>query len=161
MILRVFTSFSVRILSGWLRSDGAWARAAGRGCSATTLLRSSLLLAGAAIAFAQVTATISGKIEDPSGAGVGAAKVTVRNIETGATRVVSTDESGNYRVLSLALGGHEVKVEKNGFKSAVRSGVNLEVGQEAVVNVHLEVGEFVQEVTVVEATPVVNTTTAP
>ena len=110
---------------------------------------------------AQVTAAISGKVEDPSGAVVRGATVTVKNLETGATRVVTTDDDGNFRALSLALGRHEVKVEKTGFKSVVRTGIDLAVGQEAVVNVRLDVGEIVQQVTVAEEVPVVNTTTAP
>jgi hypothetical protein len=47
-----------------------------------------------------------------------------------------------------------------GFKTEVRSRVSLVVGQEAVVNLRLEVGELTQEVTVVEETPIVNLTTS-
>src|SRR5271168_5412507 len=90
---------------------------------------------------AQVNAAISGKVEDASGAVVHGATVTVKNLETGATRVVTTDDNGDFRVPSLALGHHEMKVEKTGFKSAVRTGIDLAVGQDAVVNVRLEVGE--------------------
>ena len=107
---------------------------------------------------AQVAAAISGTVVDPSGAGVGAAKVIVTNDETGATRTASSDESGNFSVLSLAPGPFEVKVEKNGFKAAVRTGIHLQVAQQAVVNFKLEIGEFVQQVTVAEDVPVVNTT---
>ena len=42
----------------------------------------------------------------------------------------------------------------------MRSGINLEVGQEAVVNLRLELGDFVQQMSVTEETPIVNTTTA-
>ena len=112
-------------------------------------------------AWPQVAASISGKVEDASGAAISGATVTVKSLETGATRVVTTDDAGNFRVLSLPLGPQEVKAEKKGFKAAVRTGINLEVGQEAVVNLRLEVGELVQQVTVSEQVPVVNTTTAP
>ena len=88
------------------------------------------------------------------------ARVTVKNAETGATRTVLTDELGNYRVLALAVGPQEVKAEKTGFRAAVRMGVNLAVGQEAVVNLRLDVGEITQEVTVSADAPLVNTTTA-
>jgi hypothetical protein len=118
------------------------------------------LFASAEPAAAQVTAAISGRVEDPTGAGVGGATVTVKSFDTGATRTVRTDDAGSYRVLSLPLGPQELKVEKPGFKSAVRAGINLVVGQEAVVNVRLEVGEYVQQVTVSEDVPVVNATTA-
>jgi hypothetical protein len=109
---------------------------------------------------AQVAAAISGVVEDASGAGVSGAKIIITNVETGTTRTTTTDESGNFSVLSLAPGPHEVKVEKVGFKAAVRTGINLEVAQQAVVNFKLTVGEFVQQVTVTEDVPVVNTTTS-
>jgi hypothetical protein len=109
-------------------------------------------------AHAQVAAAISGTVVDPSGAGVGAAKVTVTNDETSATRTAISDESGNFSVLSLAPGPFEVRVEKNGFKASVRTGIHLQVAQQAVVNFRLEIGEFVQAVTVAEDVPVVNTT---
>ncbi len=110
--------------------------------------------------WAQVTASITGRVDDATGAGVAGAIVTVKSLETGATRTVTTGESGNFRVLSLPLGRQEVKVEKTGFKEAVRTGINLEVGQEAVLNVQLQVGEFAQQVIVSAEAPVVNTTTS-
>jgi hypothetical protein len=109
---------------------------------------------------AQVTASITGNVADATGAVVREATITVKSQETGATRTVSTDDSGNYRVLSLPLGPQELKAEKQGFKSAVRTGVSLEVGQEAVVNFRLELGELVQQIAVSEEAPVVNVTTA-
>src|SRR5262245_8332401 len=110
--------------------------------------------------WAQVNATISGKVEDQTGAAVGGAMVTVRSLETGATRIVTTDETGNYRVLSLPVGPQEVRAEKSGFRAAVRTGVNLVVGQEAVVDLKLDIGQVAQEVTVSVDTPLVDATTA-
>src|SRR5262249_43425407 len=110
--------------------------------------------------WAQVNATISGKVEDQTGAAVGGATVTVRSLETGATRTVTTDETGNYRVLSLPVGPQEVRAEKAGFRAAVRTGINLVVGQEAVVDLKLDVGQVAQEVTVSVDTPLVDATTA-
>src|SRR5947209_2903153 len=143
MILRVFTSYLVPTLSAWWRSDGAWAKAGARDCSARTRLQSKtnalhycrasnrdqrrlealpswsalVLFTLSAVAFAQTGGSISGRIEDATGSGIGAAKITVRNVETGASRIVTSDESGNYRALSLGIGANEVKVEKTGFKS--------------------------------------------
>jgi hypothetical protein len=117
-------------------------------------------MAACGLANAQVTAAISGKVEDPTGAGVDGTTVTVRSVETGAVRTTTTDQNGHYTVLSLPLGAQEVKAEKQGFKSALRTGINLEVGAEAVVNLQLEVGDLAQQVTVAAETPLVNTTTA-
>ncbi len=109
---------------------------------------------------AQVYGSISGKVEDATGSPVVGASVTVKSLETGAVRNVVTGESGSYSILSLPLGAQEIKVEKLGFKSAVRGGVSLTVGQEAAVNLKLEVGDLAQQVTVSEEAPLVNTTTA-
>jgi hypothetical protein len=111
-------------------------------------------------AWAEVTASISGKVEDATGTPISGATVTVRNIDTGVTRAATTDDGGNFRILALPLGRQEVKADKTGFKAAVRRGINLQVGQEGVVNLRLEVGDFVQQVTVTEAVPLVNTTAA-
>src|SRR5579872_1494852 len=118
-----------------------------------------LLAMGAVPAWTQVAAAISGKVKDATGADVGGATVTVKSLETGATRTTATDEAGNFRILSLPVGPQEITVNKTGFKEAVRTGVNLEVGQQAVVNIQLEVGEIAQHVVVSAEAPVVNTTT--
>ena len=125
----------------------------------------SLFLAARVLAcpdagWAQVSAAISGRVEDASGAAVSGATVTVKDVETGATRVVTTDPTGDYRVLALPVGLHEVRVEKEGFRAAVRTGIKLGVGEEAVVNLRLAVGGPKQEIAVSEETSVVNTTTA-
>jgi len=133
-------------------------RAAGRFLSLAVGLLMPLAVHG--LGFGQVTAAISGSVEDPSGAVISGVAITVRSMETGAARAVMTDEAGHYRVISLPLGLQEVKAEKAGFRIAVRTGINLELGQDAVVNLRLEVGDLVQPVTVSADAPVVNTTTA-
>src|SRR5437016_14387775 len=97
------------------------------------LLAIVILTAGRDFACAQVTATISGKVEDASGAAVGGAIVAVKNVETGATRTVMTDEMGNYRALSLHVGSQDVREEKPGFSAAVRTGSNSAVSRDVVV----------------------------
>ena len=109
---------------------------------------------------AQVTAAISGHVEDGFGGDVSDATVTVKNLETGAIRMVTTDTVGNFSALSLALGRQEIRVEKTGFQATLRTGINLEVGQDAVVNLRLDVGNLAQSVTVSGDAPLVNTTTS-
>src|SRR5438046_8882385 len=103
-----------------------------------TLLLTVALAASVEPLQAQVTASISGRVEDASGAALSGAAVTVKSLETGATRVVTSDAAGNFRAVSLSVGLQDVRVEKTGFKATVRSGINLEVGQEAVVNLRSE-----------------------
>ena len=121
------------------------------------------MLAGelAGPARAQVTASVSGRVEDASGAAVGGAAVMVTNLETGANRMVTTDAAGTYRVLLLPVGRYEVKAEAPGFKATLQAGISLAVGEEAVVNLKLEVGAVQEQVSVTSEAPLVNTTTAP
>src|SRR5262250_113191 len=93
-----------------------------------------LLTTSSGAVLAQTGAAITGRVEDASGLAVAGATITVKSLETGATRAVTTDETGRFRFLALPLGRQEVKAEKRDFKTAVRTGINLEVGQEAVVN---------------------------
>src|SRR5258708_7145344 len=99
--------------------------------SKTTWAISRLLLSGllfwasSNFAHAQVTASLVGKIEDASGAAIPEAMVAVTNQETGVTRTVTSDEAGNYRVLSLPVGRYEIKTERAGFKSGVQTGITL------------------------------------
>jgi len=109
---------------------------------------------------AQVSGGISGRVEDATGGGVGDAVVTVKSLETGAVRSVKTTNEGYFHALDLGLGEQEVRVEKQGFKPVVRNGVRLAVGQEAVVNFKLELGELTQDIVVTAQAPLVNTTTA-
>lgn len=123
------------------------------------ILAAQVLILGA-LAYGQVTAAISGRIEDPAGAAVGGAKVTVTSAETGAARTAVSDDAGTFSVLSLAPGPYTIEVQKTGFRAAARTGVHLQVAQNAVVNFRLEIGQLVQQVTVAEDAPVVNTTTS-
>lgn len=77
---------------------------------------------------AQVTASISGDVKDATGAVIRGAIVTVKRLESGSTRSATTSQDGSYYVPSLPLGAQEVKVEKSGFKSALRSEITLDVG---------------------------------
>jgi hypothetical protein len=103
----------------------------------------------------QPTASIAGTVRDGSGAAVPGATVTVRNLDTGTSRTLTSDASGSYSVLSLSVGQYEIRAEKEGFTSAVRTGVTLVVGQEAVVPIQLSVGAVRQEVTVNADAPLV------
>ena len=109
-------------------------------------------------AYPQVTASMSGIVRDRSGAVIGGSDVTVTSLETGVARTASTDSAGNYRVLSLPVGRYSVKAEKQGFEPTMQTGINLVVGQDAVVNLTLDVGTVQQQVTITAEAPLVDTT---
>jgi hypothetical protein len=113
----------------------------------------------AASVTAQVTGSISGVVEDNSGAVISSAAVTVTNAETGLSRTLESDERGHFNVLSLPVGRYDVRAEKPGFKTGVKTGIDLVVAQEAVVNIALQVGDAKQEISVFAESALVNVTT--
>jgi hypothetical protein len=118
-----------------------------------------LLAALLPTARAQVSGSIKGIVTDASGAAVPGAMVSAKNIETGAIRSSVTDDSGRYLVLALPVGEYEVRVAKAGFQDAVRSGMRLVVGQEASVDLQLQVGTIRSELTVRSDAPIVSVST--
>ena len=104
------------------------------------------------------TATILGVVKDSSGAVVPGANVIARNVDTGQSRSATTAPDGSYRFNALPVGNYEVRVERQGFEAAVRSGLTLTVSQEAVVNFTLQVGTAAQTVAVTAEAPLVDTT---
>src|SRR5436309_4422684 len=104
------------------------------------------------------SAAIVGIVHDASGAVIPGVSVTAKHIESGLTRTVNTSETGNYSIPSLPVGAYELTAELAGFKQQLRRGITLAVGQEAVVNLTMEVGEIKDNVTVTEDAPLVNTT---
>src|SRR5258708_2781054 len=133
------------------RSNWAWHR-----LTSLTLLT---MLSCLPSARAQVSASIKGIVTDPSGAPVPAATVTTKNTETGAAGSAITDDAGRYQFVWLAVGQYEVAVTKPGFQEAIRGGIRLVVGQEASVDLKLEVSAVKAEVRVTEDAPIVSTTT--
>src|SRR5580693_9341622 len=99
-------------------------------------------------ALAQVSAVLSGTVTDQSGAVISGASVTVKSVETGASRTAATEADGRFLFPSLPVGEYEIRATKANFTEAVRTGVQLVVNQNAVVDMSLKVGPSSQQVTV-------------
>src|ERR1700736_379859 len=112
------------------------------------------------IAFGQKdAASIVGVVEDPSGAVVPGAQITITDADRGTSFVTSTDGSGNYVAGPLKIGRYTVKVGKKDFKTAVIGPLDLQLGQRREVNVKLEIGAALHSVRV-NATPSLETQTS-
>ena len=123
------------------------------------------LLALMAGAFSQANAqatsgTISGVVTDERQSMVANATVTARNVGTNESRVTTVDSEGRYRFPNLPVGNYEVTVQANGFAKLVRSGIELLLNQEAVVNAVLKPSAVEEVVTVAENASLLNTTNA-
>ena len=103
---------------------------------------------------------ILGSVNDQSGGAVVGATVTIVDTQRNLTRTVTTDNAGEYNAPSLLPSTYTVRSAFQGFKTAERSGVTLEVNQDLRVDLTLQPGEQTEKVTVTEAIPLVETTNA-
>jgi hypothetical protein len=111
------------------------------------LLFSILLLAG--LSHAQnIAGTITGVVEDPSGARVIGATISAVNQATNVRYSSTTTEAGIYVIPELPLGDYTVTVEAGGFKKSVRSDLPLGADARLRVDVRLELGGGTETVTV-------------
>ncbi len=120
----------------------------------------ALLLAGSQLARAQAIATaqLNGNITDPTGAAVPGASIAVRNTATNNTSTAKSNDSGFYAVANLAPGTYELKVTASGFANFTQTGIVLEVGQAATVNVKLAVASQGETVLVTSEAPTIDPT---
>lgn len=116
------------------------------------LLGLTLLGGGSGQLKAQATwSTISGYVNDPSGAVIPGANVTVKEERTGIVTKGVTDSTGLYTITHLSPGTYTVTVEAPGFKRFVQEHVTLDIDSTARVDSKLQLGTVAQVVSVTSA----------
>ena len=103
------------------------------------------------------TATISGRVLDPSGQVVPGAAVSIKNDLTGAVTTASTDATGHYSAAGLPVGTYTIEVAQPGFKTARSTGVPLTASGLENLDIPLVVAPVTEEVTVSEFVPLAAT----
>lgn len=91
-------------------------------------------------AYAQVnTGTKLGSVTDPTGAAVPRVTIGAVNTLTGYARSIVSGADGSYLILSLPVSdGYQISAEAPGSKSFVRTGITLQVGQNARIDIELQ-----------------------
>ncbi len=132
--------------------------------SKKAVLRSSILflfLFAALALQAQVSTTaIFGTVSDPSGAVMPGVEVTATNLATNFSRSATTDPQGQYLIQFLPVGEYRVEAKAQGFKTFSQTGLAIEVGTRARVDLSLQVGAATESVMVQADAPLVNTSDA-
>jgi hypothetical protein len=108
----------------------------------------------------QITGSIVGTVKDDSGAVIATATVKATNVDTGFSRSVPSNDIGEFRIDYLPVGNYTVEVTAPNFKTFVQKNVVLTVDQTSTLGVVLQIGAQTQTVTVTEAPPLVDTSTA-
>jgi len=103
---------------------------------------------------------VVGAVRDSTGAALAGAKMTVTNVGTNVSRVVTTNNAGEYVVSELLPGTYTVLAEDQGFKKAAQAPFKLDVNQVVRVDFTLTVGSINETVTVTAAEPLVESQTS-
>jgi Carboxypeptidase regulatory-like domain len=123
---------------------------------ATTL---ALLLAGYLFGQAE-SGTIVGTVTDQAGSVVPGANVTVVNEGTQFTRVLTTNNNGQYDAEFFPTGRITITVEHPGFEKLVRTGVVLTAADTLTINLQLTVGNVQETLEVTAEAPLLQLQTA-
>jgi Carboxypeptidase regulatory-like domain len=105
---------------------------------------------------ASINGEITGTVVDPSGAAVAGATVIATNAGTGYQQSTVTTPEGLYRIPVLPIGQYSVSVTAKGFAKYERSGINLDAGAIATVDVKLDLQNVTTAVLVSSSAPVVD-----
>jgi Carboxypeptidase regulatory-like domain len=119
----------------------------------------ALAATGAPVSAQDFRGGIRGTVLDATGGVLPGVTVTVTNSATGVSQTVVTDDKGLYEVLYLNAGSYAVKAELSGFKTVVRAGYDVRVGDVLQVPLTLSTGGVEETVTVTAESPLLNTTT--
>lgn len=122
------------------------------------LLFAAMLLHPRAGAAQTTTASVQGVVQDASRALLPGVTVVLHDQNTGFVRTTTTDRTGSYFLTYVPPGTYELTLELAGFRTVKHEGLRFEVGQEATMDVTLEVAPIAETVTVREEAPLVETT---
>jgi hypothetical protein len=124
-----------------------------------TLLAAFLFGLTAHSALGQGEVSLWGVVTDANGAGISDATIEIRNLETGASRALQTDETGRFNASALTVGRYEITASKVGFRPDHKAGIALVIGQREEINLTLQVGDMHQTVEVPSSISLVQVTT--
>jgi len=122
-----------------------------RGFSPYRVRLVSTLLTFVAVATASAQTSggaIRGTVSDPSGAMVPEARITIEEVSTGENWRLVSSSVGLYNAPNLPVGKYNVTVKADGFSTAERTNIDVQVGSESVINLQLVLGKSEEKVTV-------------
>ncbi|MFZ0632994.1 MAG: carboxypeptidase-like regulatory domain-containing protein, partial [Acidobacteriaceae bacterium] len=135
-------------------------RNTGRGVGTALLcLLAFLLMAGTATAQMD-QGTITGTIQDNTGAAIPHAQVTLTDTDTGLVLKTESDGSGVYVFSPVKIGHYTISASANGFQTTTQEHVQLQLGERLNVPLALQPGVVSQTVTITSAPPLLQTQSA-
>src|SRR5580692_2893768 len=115
-----------------------------------------LVCLSASVSFAQFSGSVTGVVQDATGAAVPKANVVLVQVGTDVTRAAVADANGAFNFVSLAPATYEVSAEAGGFAKTVER-ITLDTNQTLSVTLSLSLKSVTTQVEVTEQAPVLNT----
>jgi hypothetical protein len=115
-----------------------------------------LLFLSVSLVQADSRSTLTGVVIDPSDRPVPRAEIALRNMATLVEQTVATNNEGIYEIPGLSVGTYRMQVKAPGFRLYKLEALTIDVARTVVQDVHLEVGEISDEVTVKSQPPLID-----
>src|SRR5260370_37196376 len=128
-------------------------------CALTHLVATILAVAIPVLA-ADPTATLAGRVDDPTGGVVPGTKVQATNVDTNVSYYGETNDVGAYRIPGLPPGLYRMICDEPGFAKIVKPGIELHVHDVITLNFQIRVGSVLETVTVESGSQMGNTESA-
>jgi len=104
----------------------------------------------------ETRSVIFGHVTDPQNSSIPGASVAVANIDTNTVVTLTTNDTGYYEANFLLPGNYRVTTTMSGFKKSVHSGIELSLNARAEIDVHLELGEAAETLSVNAEAPLID-----
>jgi hypothetical protein len=101
----------------------------------------------------QTTASITGTVEDSSGAALPGTTVTARDTQRGTSSTTKAGDGGVYNFNDIPIGTYEVKAEAAGFDTAIQPPITLVLNQRARIDFKMKIGAVTNTVQVSSEAP--------
>lgn len=115
------------------------------------------VLSPAAYGQASSSSDAVGKVTDTTGAVIPGAVIHLVNNATGAERVATSNDSGDWVIPNIPPASYHLRIEKSGFKSAEIKALDVEIGKTANSTVALSIGATNETVEVTSLPPQLQT----
>ena len=104
--------------------------------------------------------SIVGRVIDATEAAIPGVTVRATNTATNVSLLGESNATGAYEIPYVLPGVYRLSAELKGFKTSVRDGVEVRLGDRLAIEIRLEVGDVSERLTVTAETPLLETTTA-
>ncbi len=128
-----------------------------RSASLRNALLGLIVLAGAA--FGQGLISIQGSVYDPNGAVIPGAKLVLTQPSTGQARTITADQQGNYLIPAVPPSTYDLDAQAPGFRPSHLAGITVLADQNITLNIHMQLGDASQAITVEAGAALVDTVT--